>query len=510
MRLHSDAATVNRQLGRLLDTKQLAGHKEDGQHNDDGHGHANKGVQADEANDQVANEGGSSCNQSVGQLGLDMVDVVGTGSHGRHDGGVGDRGAVVTKQGAAQHGSDHQRLGQLKAVSHSDADGQQDGHGAPGGADGEGDHRADQAEQGGHQSGAQNAVHSTDDEVGGAQGAADAAHAPSNNDNHQDGGHLLDTADEDVEGLLEGHQLLLNDHSAANDGGQQVAGGQGDTDLGAGNILGGEAPADEHGEDHDKQNDQRQQHVPHGDLLLLADQDLAVIGQFGSRGAFQLGTQLGLGHGTKVHLTDSQDRDQHQSQNGVELIGNALQEGSSVGGLNAQVAELSGNDVHDVHAPAGDGDQDAHGGGGGVQNVGQLRTGDSQLVEHGAEDGAQNQAVAGVGEVDGQAAQPGSDLSTDRLGKLGGDGLCKGAGAAGFFHQSYEAADDGHQHDGLCIAAAGHINEQIVAESDLQSSPGVTQRYDQAAAEQSDEKGQNDVLGGKSQDDRQDGRDQGQ
>ena len=51
----------------------------------------------------------------------------------------------------------------------------------------------------------------------------------------------------------------------------------------------------------------------------------------------------------------------------------------------------------------------------------------------------------------------------------------------------HEAADNGHQHNGLGIAAAGHVYEQVIAECGLQRRPGVAAGQDQAAAEQTDE-----------------------
>ena len=272
--------------------------------------------------------------------------------------------------------------------------------------------------------------------------------------------------------------------------------------------MGGPAPADEHGENHDEQNDQGQQHVPHGDFLIVLHND-GVLGLHLLLGQTLQSQLLGASHGAEVLLAQGDDRNQDQRQDRVELIGNGLHEGARVGALDAYCLILGGDDVHDIHAPAGDGDQNADRRGGGVQNVGQLGTGDLQLVEHGAEDGPQDQAVAGVGEIDGQTAQPAGELCADGLCQLIGDGPGKGACAAGFFYQCHKAADDGHQDNGLGVAAAGHIHEQIVTERGLQRCPGVAVGQDQAAAEQTDEQRQDDVLGQKGQGHREDRGDQG-
>ena len=415
-----------------------------------------------------------------------MLNVVAARRHGGHDGGVGDGGAVVTEQAAAEDGRDDQREIQAEAVCHVDADGQQDGHSAPGAADGEGDHGTDDEQQAGNQRGTEGAGGGFHNEGGGAQRTADAAHAPGHHDDGQDGAHLLDAAHEDIERLLEGHQLLLDDHDQAGDGGQQITGGQRDTDLGAGDVVGGPAPADEHGEDHDEQNDQGQQHVPHGDFLVVLHND-GVLGLHLLLGQTLQSQLLGARHGAEVLLAQGNDGDQNQRQDRVKLIGNGLHEGARVGAIDAYFLILGGDDVHDIHAPAGDGDQDTDGRGGGVQNVCELGAGDLQLVEHGTEDGPQDQAVAGVGEINGKAAQPAGELRADGLCQLVGDGAGECAGAAGFFHQCHEAADNGHQHNGLGIAAAGHVYEQVIAECGLQRRPGVAAGQDQAAAEQTDE-----------------------
>ena len=214
--------------------------------------------------------------------------------------------------------------------------------------------------------------------------------------------------------------------------------------------MGGPAPADEHGEDHDEQNDQGQQHVPHGDFLVVLHND-NVLGLHLLLGQTLQSQLLGASHGAEVLLAQGDNGDQHQRQDRVELIGNGLHEGARVGALDAYCLILGGDDVHDIHAPAGDGDQDADRGGGGVQNVGQLGAGDLQLVEHGAEDGPQDQAVAGVGEEDRQSAQPSRGLGRAAAVDLVGYGRRKGFGSSRGLDECHEATHKGHHDDGLCV-----------------------------------------------------------
>ena len=75
---------------------------------------------------------------------------------------------------------------------------------------------------------------------------ADRAHAPGQDHDDQDGAHLLNTADEHVEGFLKAHQLLGRNHNHTYDRGQQITGGQSNADFGARNVLEREPPTDKH------------------------------------------------------------------------------------------------------------------------------------------------------------------------------------------------------------------------------------------------------------------------
>src|SRR5699024_1018285 len=97
----------------------------------------------------------------VGHLGGHVVQVVALSAGGRHDGGVGDGGAVVAHDRAAQGGADaHHQDGHfvqslsgqvVEAAGGEDLqhDGQQDAEGAPGGAGGEAQAAGDQEHHGG-------------------------------------------------------------------------------------------------------------------------------------------------------------------------------------------------------------------------------------------------------------------------------------------------------------------------------------------------------------------------
>ena len=78
----------------------------------------------DQASQDKANEGYTGSQEGVGQLSLDVVDVVTLCTGGCHDSGIGNRRAVVATDSASQAGgnsNDHQ----LAAGEYGTDDGQQ-------------------------------------------------------------------------------------------------------------------------------------------------------------------------------------------------------------------------------------------------------------------------------------------------------------------------------------------------------------------------------------------------
>ena len=416
---------------------------------------------------------------------------------------------MIAKQGAGEHGGNGDGLRHTEAVGHIDAQRQQDSHGAPAGAGGKGDDSTDDKQQSGNQRRGQEADGAVHHELGGAQRRADGANAPSGDDDRQNTGHLLDAADPRIHHLSEGHDLLDDDHDGKHDGRQHIARGQCNTDLGAGDILAGEAPADEHDENGNEHHQQGDDHLPRRGLVGVLGLDDGLVGlQLSGGGTILQSVGLEFGHGAEVPLTQCDEGDQHQRQNSIELVGDGLYKGTGIAGLDAQIFKLRGDDAHDVHAPAGNGDQDAHRGGGGVQNVGQLGTGNPQPVEDGAEDGPQDQAVAGVGEEDRQSAQPSRGLGRAAAVDLVGYGRRKGFGSSRSLDECHEATHKGHHDDGLCVGRAGHVHKQVIAEHDLHGIPGVPASSDETAYKQASHQRNDDVLRPECENDRQYCRDQ--
>ena len=82
------------------------------QHQHDGDGQADPCI-ADKTGNDVGNEGYCCNSQGVGQLSGYVNNVVALAAGGRHDGGIGNGGAVVTADGAGKAcgDTDHEQVG---------------------------------------------------------------------------------------------------------------------------------------------------------------------------------------------------------------------------------------------------------------------------------------------------------------------------------------------------------------------------------------------------------------
>ena len=144
-----------------------------------------------------------------------------------------------------------------------------------------------------------------------------------------------------------------------------------------------------------------------------------------------------LGHFAVIKAHQSQRDDEYQGQQGIEVIGNCLDEQ-----LKARV-RFALNATGNGSGPRGDGSNHANGRGGRVNDVGKLGAGDLVGIGDGTHDRAYGQTVEIVIHKNQDTQQEGSDQRTC----LGLDvGLCptaEGLRATGAVDQS----DDNAQHD---------------------------------------------------------------
>ena len=158
--------------------------------------------------------------------------------------------------------------------------------------------------------------------------------------------------------------------------------------------------------------------------------------------------------------------------------------------------------------PAGDGRDDADGGGGGVDDVGQLGAGDLVTVRHRAHDRAHGEAVEiVVDEDEGAQAAGGEHGHALALDALGGP-VAVGTSTAGTRDGEHQRAQQGTEDDDVEIDLAHHGVEGDLHGLDDQVARAHAQAIDDGAAENTEEEGGNDFLGDQGQGDGDDGRQQ--
>ena len=124
---------------------------------------------------QIRDRRHGGADEGVGQLGLDVVDVVGCGAGGAEHGGVRQRRAVVAEHAAAGNGREagHDERGELAVrviEGERQGDGHADGEGSPRGAGGEGHDGGDDEDHEGQQVRREELLRQRDDVVGRSHG----------------------------------------------------------------------------------------------------------------------------------------------------------------------------------------------------------------------------------------------------------------------------------------------------------------------------------------------------
>ena len=215
--------------------------------------------------------------------------------------------------------------------------------------------------------------------------------------------------------------------------------------------------------------------------------------------AVELSGHLMHTHGAVVELHQGQGDDEHEGQQGVEVVGDGANEQLDAGEAGVQIGGHAG----DGGGPGGDGSDHADGGGGGVNDVSQLGPGDLVAVGDGAHDGAHGQAVEVVVNEDqdaqGEGGQSGAHPGLDVL-------LCPAAesgGAAGGVDQSNDDAQDNQEQEDTGVIRNG--GDKAVVEGGIQSGNGGEVCAEQSAYQHADEQGGVSLLGDEGQNDGQNG-----
>ena len=203
----------------------------------------------------------------------------------------------------------------------------------------------------------------------------------------------------------------------------------------------------------------------------------------GKQIALDLGIVLMLQHGAVVNVQQRGDDDHHQSQNAVIVEGDLAQEHADAG-----AGEAIGHIGCNGGSPGGHRGQHAHGSGGSVNDVGQLRPGDVMALGDGTHNGAHGQAVEIVVDEDQHAQEHGHQLRAGAgLNRLGCP-AAESSGAAGLVHQVHHDAQDNQEDQDGDVDGVDHANTLASADEVYDGLPGaeVSQQQcaDQAAQEQ--------------------------
>ena len=437
-----------------------------------------------------------------------------TGAGTGQDGGVGDGRAVVAEHAAGQGGgqANQYQVG-IHGLGHGHHDGDQDAEGPPGGTGGEAQEAGHHKDDGGQQAAGDAAVghQGLDEERGLQQVTAHAADGPGQHQDGIGGHHGLHAFAGAVHEGLEAHEPSGHEHEEGHGDGteggpDQGLGGAAVAEGRRQGVVGGiAAPVaaaveqGQHGEDDQAADGHEHVHQ----VALGAGAHLGLFGVHVAQFAL-LGAQFGLAHGAEVEVAQA-DHDYHDDgEQGVEVVGDGGHEGGKVafkGAGGFQVAAHGGS-------PAGDGRDDADGGGGGVDEVGQLGAGDLVAVRHRAHDRAHGEAVEiVVDEDEGAQAAGGEHGHAFALDALGGP-VAVGTGTAGTRDGEHQRAQQGTEDDDVEIDLVHHGGEGDLHGLDDQVARAHAQAIDDGAAENTEEEGGNDFLGDQGQGDGDDGRQQ--
>ena len=222
--------------------------------------------------------------------------------------------------------------------------------------------------------------------------------------------------------------------------------------------------------------------------MLLAF--LIVVGAFegtlggGEQIVLHLGIVLMGQHGTVVNVQHGDGDDHDQGQDAVVVPGNLAQEHADAGAGEA-IGHIGGNGG----SPGGHGGQHANGGGGGINDVGQLCPGDLVALGDGTHNGTHGQAVEIVVDEDQHAQQHGHQLrAAAGLHGLGGP-AAEGGGAAGLVHQIHHDAQHHQEDQDGDVDGVDHAHALTGADKIHDHLPGVKVRQQQGAGQAAQEQG---------------------
>ena len=426
-----------------------------------------------------------------------MGHVVAAGSGGAHDGGVGDGGAVIPHDGPGAHRR-HRHGQQRTSGKHRHRHGNENAHGAPAGAGGKGQHPAHQ-KQGQGEQGRQGlpAVKQLPDKGRRAQPGGKGLQPPGKGQHQQRRGDELEPVQKALHKPGKAHDPPGDIQQGHHQQGDGAAEAQGHGGVGVGKDVGGRqgqarlpaAAAAQHRHaphhrDDQARRGQQQVHRPAPGAVPALRRSL------GPGRLLPEGQLLPAVHGAEIPARQGHQKHQPQHQQGIEIIRYGLnKQGEAV-----DMAVIRRDVRRHGGGPGADGGQDAHRGGGGVDDKGQLLPGDPAAVGDGLHDGPHRQAVEVVVQED-QAAQARRGRYRPPAGPHPAGGpLPEGPGAAGPGKQHHNGPQQHVKEEDLQVDALHQGQEQ-----GLKAAPGGKALRQQCSHHAPGQQGGIHLLGGKGQ-----------
>lgn len=365
---------------------------------------------------------------------------------------------------AGAHCDDHQL--RIRSLEAGNDDRDQDTESTPGSAGRKGQAYGDQEDDGGQEGCEARCVVGDDarNEFLGAQAGGRAVQGPCQGQDQDGGYHLLEAVRQASHHFFKGQGVADQVINHGDDQGAERAQYQSDGSITAGKGIDEIGAAEESaGVDHaddtaDDQREDRDQHIRNDPMMSMR-----FVFRICVR-AVRCGIDITLlssivfmqRHRSVVDVHED-DHDHHgDGQQCIVVVRNGFdKECETVFALHK-----SG----DCSSPAGDGCDDADGGGGGINQVCQLCSGDFVFVCHGAHDAADRQAVEIIVDEDQDAQADGGQLRTLAGLNAAGCPVSEGSTSAGAVHE----LNDGSQ------------NDQEDQNTDI---PGIRQRGDDSVVE---------------------------
>ena len=392
-----------------------------------------------------------------------MLDVVAVCTGRGHDGRVGDGGAVVAADsaGKACGDTDHKQVGSVSKDGQHDGD--QDAEGAPAGAGGESqtdrDEEDDRREHG--EQAVSRALNETRDVYVSTEETGHVLEGERECEDEQCGDHCDKTLGDAGGSVLESDDAAQEQVHKGDDQRNDAAPGKANRGVGIGKGINEACAVPEAADIHHADDaeyykyDDRNEHIPNAGVLNV----VFFIVADGAKLALKC-LHLGLGHGAVIKAHNGDRNDEYDGQQGIEIVGNGLNEKLDAGDAGVKILRGRGNGS----CPGGHGRDHAYRRGSRVNNICELCAGDVVAVGDGTHDGADGQAVEIVVNKNEHTEDKGGDYRADAAVNMLCSPAAKRGGAAGGVDECDHDAQQNEEHEDTCVPAVRDGTDESVVE----------------------------------------------